>query len=439
MGFDSLSDRLTIAMRNIAGNGKLTDKNMDRMLKEVRSALLDADVNYLVVKDFVARIRKEYEDMEVTPGLDPAEQVVTIVRDAIEEILGKEPAPLEYSSGGITVIMMVGLQGTGKTTSAVKLAKFIRDRQSRKPLLVAADVKRPAAIEQLQTLASTVDVEVFSLGPNVSALETSVKAVDYAKEKGYNTVIIDTAGRLAIDEALMKELTEIRDAVDPEEILLTVDAMTGQSIVHTAETFHEKIGCTGLIVTKFDSDARGGGVFSVRAVTSVPVKFVGSGEKVDDIDIFYPDRVASRILGMGDILTLVEQAQEKIDLKESEASAERMMKGQFTLDDMMVQYKQMRKLGPLSGIMKMIPGLNQFASQIDDDDTDKKMKVQMAIINSMTPEERKDPTKLRGTHKTRIAKGSGTTVNDVNQLINAYVRAKKQMSMLGSMFRGKMF
>ncbi len=439
MAFDSLSDRLTLAMRNIAGNGKLTDKNMDRMLKEVRSALLDADVNYLVVKDFVARIRKEYEDMEVRPGLDPAEQVVTIVRDAIEEILGKEPSPLEYATSGVTVIMMVGLQGTGKTTSSVKLAKFIRDRQSRKPLLVAADVKRPAAIEQLQTFAASVDVEVFTLGHEVSALETSRKAVEYAKEKGYNTVIIDTAGRLAIDEALMKELTEIRDEIDPEEILLTVDAMTGQSIVHTAETFQEKIGCTGLVVTKFDSDARGGGVFSVRAVTSVPVKFVGSGEKVDDIDIFYPDRVASRILGMGDIMTLVEQAQEKIDLKESEESAKRMLEGQFTLDDMMVQYKQMRKLGPLSGLLKMVPGMSQYANQIDDDDTDKKMKVQMAIINSMTPEERRDPTKLRGTHKSRIAKGSGTTVNDVNQLINAYTRAKKQMSMLGSFMKGKMF
>lgn len=433
MAFDSLSDRMTMAMRSIAGKGKLTDKNMDRMIKEVRTALLEADVNYDVVTEFCRDIREKYRSMKVREGLDPAEQVVAIVRDEITRTLGTEAAGLNYADSGLTVILMAGLQGTGKTTSAVKIARLIRDKQQRNPLLAACDVKRPGAVEQLKALASSVQLDAFSLGGKADAVETAKQAASFAREHGYDTLIVDTAGRLAIDQAMMEELAQLKKELKPEEVLLTVDAMTGQSVVRTARTFNEKIGCTGLVVTKFDSDARGGGVFSVRRVTDIPVKFVCTGEKTDDIDVFYPDRMASRILGMGDILTLVEQAEAKIDMKESEESAKRMMKGQFTLDDLMVQYKQMQKLGPLSGIMKMMPGMSQYAGAVNDDATSATIKKQEAIIQSMTPQERRDPTKLRGTHKSRIAKGSGTTVQDVNQLINTYNRMKKQMSMMKSM------
>lgn len=439
MSFDSLSQRMTMALKNIAGKGKLSEKNMDKMLKEVRSALLEADVNYEVTKDFVDSIAKESLGVQVSQGLDPAQEVVKIVHAKLVEVLGTQQATINYALNGLTVIMMIGLQGTGKTTSAAKIAKLIKEKQNRKPLLVAADIKRPAAIEQLEALGKSVGVEVFTLGPETDVITTVKRSLIYAKDKGYDTVIIDTAGRLAIDEELMKELSLIKKEVKPQEVLLTVDALAGQSIVENASRFDKQIGISGLMVTKFDSDARGGGVFSVRAITNVPVKYVGTGEKMDDIDAFYPERMADRILGMGDVMTLIEQAQNKMDMKASEASAKRIMNGEYTLDDMLVQFRQVKKMGSISGILKMVPGMSQLAGQVNDEEADKKMKSQIAIILSMTPSERQDPSGLRGTHKNRIAKGSGTSVNEVNQLINNFERTKKQMSSMKSMMKNNPF
>ena len=357
MAFESLSDRLQKTFKNITGKGKLTEKNMNDMLREVRMSLLEADVNYGVVKDFIARVKEKAMGTEVMTSLNPGQMVVKIVHDEIVDLLGTQDAPLNYKAMGLTTIMMVGLQGTGKTTASAKIANVIKKKQSRNPLLVACDVIRPAAIEQLKTLGETIGVEVFSLGVETKALETAQKAMAYAQEKGYDTVIFDTAGRLHIDEELMQELQDIKAYVHPDDILLTVDAMTGQDIVNVANSFHEQLDVTGLVLTKLDGDSRGGGILSVRAITNVPVKFVGLGEKIEDLDVFHPDRMADRILGMGDILSLVEQAQEKMDMEASAKSANRMMNGQFTLTDMLVQYEQIEKMGSLGGMMKLIPRL----------------------------------------------------------------------------------
>lgn len=432
MAFDSLSERLNKAMRNVAGKGKLTDANMEDMLKEVRLALLEADVNYKIVKDFLNDVREKARGEEVLSSVEPGQQLVKIVHDQIVELLGTNDAEIHYKDHGITSIMMVGLQGTGKTTSVAKIANLVK-KQGRNPLLIAADVIRPAAIEQLQTLGKEIDCEVFTLGTETSALETVKQGMQYAEEKGYDTVFIDTAGRLHIDEALMKELQDINDAVHPDEILLTVDAMTGQDIVNVAQSFNEALPLTGLVVTKFDGDSRGGGVLSVRKITGVPVKFVGEGEKIEDMDVFHPDRMADRILGMGDVVTLVEKAQEKLDMEENEKMAKRMLDGQFTLDDMLKQFEQIKKLGPLSGIMKMLPGMSQYAGMMDDMKADDAMSKTKAIIQSMTKYERAHPEKLRSTMKRRIAKGSGTRVEDVNKLINQFTKMKKAMGQLGYM------
>lgn len=435
MAFDSLSDRLNKAMRNVVGKGKLTDANMEDMLKEVRLALLEADVNYKIVKEFLEEIREKARGEEVLTSVEPGQQLVKIVHDQIVELLGSEDSSINYKQDGITVIMLVGLQGTGKTTSVAKIAKICKEKQERNPMLIAADVIRPAAIDQLKTLGKEIDTEVFSLGESTSAIETVKQGLAYAKEKGYDTVFIDTAGRLHIDEELMDELKKINDLAHPDEILLTVDAMTGQDIVNVAKAFSEALPLTGLVVTKFDGDSRGGGVLSVKKITGVPVKFVGEGEKIDDLSIFHPDRMADRILGMGDVVSLVEKAQEKLDMEENERMAERMMNGQFTMDDMLKQFEQIQKLGPLSGIMKMIPGMNQYAGMLDDSSTSSAMAHTKAIIQSMTPYERAHPEKLRGTMKKRIASGSGTRVDDVNKLINQFNKMKKAMDQLGMMQR----
>lgn len=431
MAFESLSNRLTSAFKHVVGKDRLSEKNMEAMLREIRLALLEADVNYSVVKQFIETIKTEMIGMTVSSALNPAQQVYKIVRDEITRLLGEGNSELTYKANGISTFMVVGLQGTGKTTSVAKMAKLIKNKQSRKPLLIAADVIRPAAIEQLQTLGKQIDVEVFTLGAKRTALDAVTEGMKYAQANGYDTIIIDTAGRLHVDKELMNELTVIKKKVKPEEILLTVDALTGQDIVNVASTFDKALDITGLIVTKFDGDARGGGVLSVKSVTNVPVKFVGVGEKIDDIDIFYPDRMASRILGMGDLETLVEKAEAEFDKELAQKAMEHLMDGTFSLDDMLVQMKQLKKLGPLSGVMKMIPGMNQYASQIDSMDTEGAMKVQEAIINSMTPYERKHPETLRNSHKNRIAKGSGTSVNDVNKLLNSFARSKKMMSQMG--------
>ncbi|MGP1376559.1 MAG: signal recognition particle protein [Bulleidia sp.] len=435
MAFDSLSARMHKALRNVIGKGKLSDANMEDMLKEVRLALLEADVNYRVVKDFLNDVRETARGRDVLNAVEPGEQLVKIVHDELIHLLGEKQAPVQFAQEGMTVLMMVGLQGTGKTTSAAKIAHMLKRKQNRNPLLIAADVIRPAAIEQLQTLGKEIGCEVYTQGPSVAALETVRDGIRYAREKEYDTVLIDTAGRLHVDEAMMRELQDINALVHPQEILLTVDAMTGQDIVHVAESFAEALPLTGLVVTKFDGDARGGGVLSVKAITGLPIKFVGEGEKIEDIDLFYPDRMADRILGMGDVVSFVEKAQEKMDMAESERIAEAMMSGSFTMDDMLSQLEQIQKLGPLGGIMKMIPGFNQYADMIDDAKAGSQMKRTRAIIQSMTKEERQDPSRMRSSMKRRVAAGSGTSLTEVTRCISSYEKMKKVMGTMGRMQR----
>ena len=435
MAFDSLSDRLNKALRNVAGKGTLTDNNMEDMLKEVRLALLEADVNYRIVKEFLDEIRTKSRGEEVLQSVEPGQQLVKIVHDQIIELLGTEEAGLNFVEDGITIIMLVGLQGTGKTTSVAKIARICKEKFNKKVLLIAADVIRPAAIDQLQTLGKEIDTEVFTLGTETPAVETVHQGMEYAEKNGFDTVFIDTAGRLHIDEALMNELKEINELVHPNDILLTVDAMTGQDIVNVAQAFKDALPLTGLVVTKFDGDSRGGGVLSVKKITGVPIKFVGEGEKIEDMDIFHPDRMADRILGMGDVVTLVEKAQEKLDLEEANKMAERMLAGQFTMDDMLKQFEQIQKLGPLGGIMKMIPGMNQYAGMLDEAKASDSMRHMKAIIQSMTLEERAHPEKMRGTMKKRVARGSGRSVDEVNKLINQFGKMKKLMDSMGNMQR----
>lgn len=436
MAFENLSERLGKAFKNITGKGKLTEKNMNDMLREVRMSLLEADVNYGVVKDFISRIKEKAMGQEVLTSLNPGQMVVKIVHDEIVALLGTEDAPVNYKKSGITTIMMVGLQGTGKTTASAKIANLMKKKQGRNPLLVACDVIRPAAIDQLKTLGESIGVEVFSLGVETKALETAKQAMVYAKENGYDTVLFDTAGRLHIDDELMQELSDIKTYVQPDDILLTVDAMTGQDIVNVASSFHEQLEVSGLVLTKLDGDSRGGGILSVRAITNVPVKFVGLGEKIEDLDVFHPDRMADRILGMGDIMSLVEKAQEKMDMEATTKSTNRMMSGEFTLTDMLVQYEQIEKMGSLGGMMKLLPGMGQLAGQIDEAKADNKIKKSKAIIQSMTPEERENPNILRASRKNRIAKGSGVSVADVNRCLNEFEKMKQVMKQFSSLAKG---
>ncbi len=433
MAFDSLSDRLNKTIRNIAGKGKLTDDNMESMLKEVRLALLEADVNYKIVKDFLNDVREKARGEDVINSVQPGEMLVKIVHDELVNLLGNEESELHFKESGITVIMMVGLQGTGKTTSVGKIARICKTKLEKNPLLIAADVIRPAAIEQLKTLGKEIDTEVFSLGTETSALDTVKAGMNYAKENGFDTVFIDTAGRLHIDEELMNELVDIHEYVNADEILLTVDAMTGQDIVNVAKAFTERLPLTGLVVTKFDGDSRGGGVLSVKKITGVPIKFVGEGEKLEDMSIFYPERMADRILGMGDVVSLVEKAQEKMDMEAAEKAMQHMMEGKFDLNDMLLQLEQTSKLGPLSGILKMLPGYSQYSDLIDEAKASDGMKRTKAIIQSMTMYERRNPDKIRSTMKKRIASGSGTSLSEVNKVLNQFEKTKRAMDAIGGM------
>lgn len=437
MAFESLTERLNKAFKNITGKGKLTESNMEEMLKEVRLALLEADVNYGVVKEFLEAVKTKALGQEVYSSLNPSQMVVKIVHEELVALLGEKEVPLQYKENGLTITMMVGLQGTGKTTSVAKIARLAKMKANRKVMLIAADIIRPAAIEQLQTLGKSIDVEVFTQGVETDAVTTVKNGLNYAKEKGYDTVFIDTAGRLHVDEELMNELSKINQLCKPDNILLTVDAMTGQDIVQVAQAFHETLPITGLVLTKLDGDSRGGGILSVRKITGVPVQFVGLGEKIDEMDLFYPDRMADRILGMGDIMTLVEQAQSKMDMKATEATGKRMMEGKFDLQDMLVYLQEVNKMGSLGSIMKLIPGLSQMANQINDAEADKNMRRQKAIIQSMTMEERRDPSLLRSSHKNRIAKGSGCSVQDVNRLLKEYEKLKLAMKQMQAIQSGK--
>lgn len=436
MAFENLTSRLSQTLKDIAGKGTLTKENMNDMLKEVRFALIEADVHPQVVTDFINQIEVEATGQKVLSALNPSEMVVKIVNEQLVSILGEEQASLNLKDNGLTTMMMVGLQGSGKTTSSAKIARYLTQKQDKKVLLVAADMQRLAAVEQLQILGQQVGVEVFSLESGKPE-EVVKSAMQYALSNEFDVMLVDTAGRLHVDEELMDELVTLEKILSPKEILLTVDAMVGQDIVNVATSFKEHLHLSGLMVTKYDGDARGGGILSVRHVTDVPVKFVGTGEKMDEIELFYPERVASRILGMGDILTLIEQAQEKMDIEASEKSAKRMMDGTFTLDDMLIQLEQVNKMGPLSGIMKMLPGgANMMKNMnINDDQSKQQMKKTKAMIQSMTREERNAPNTIRASRRSRIAKGSGTTPTDVNRLLKQYDKMKDQMRMLSRLMK----
>ena len=428
MAFESLSDRLQGAVEKMGKKGKIQEADLKEMMREVRLALLEADVNFKVVKDFVKRVNERALNSEVLQSLSPAQQVVKIVNDELTDLMGGEQVGLNYADNGVTVIMMAGLQGAGKTTTVGKLANLIREQDKRKPLLVAGDVYRPAAINQLQTIGQQLDLPVFSLGTDANPVEIAKQAVAKAEAEGYDTVFIDTAGRLQIDEALMTELKNIKQTVNPDEILLTVDAMSGQEAANVAKTFNEDLDITGVVLTKIDGDSRGGAALSIVSVTGQPIIFTGTGEKLSEIEKFYPDRMANRILGMGDMMTLIEKAQAEFDEQEAERMAEKMKANTFDFNDFLKQMDQMNKLGPLEDIMKMIPGLNKLGGLDQLNIDPKEMARTKAIILSMTPYERENPDDISQSRRRRIAKGSATDLTMVNRLIKQFKQTRDMMS-----------
>ncbi|MDY2889179.1 MAG: signal recognition particle protein [Candidatus Caccosoma sp.] len=427
MAFEGLQDRLQSIFKKISGQGKLTEANMDDMLKEIRIALLEADVNFKVVKHFVNDVKEKAIGQKVISSLTASQMVVKIVKDELVELFGEETKPLNFASSGISTILMCGLNGSGKTTTSAKLAKLLK-KQGKNPLLVAADIYRPAAREQLKTLAKSIDVECFTI-ENESAENIVVKALEYAKEKNNKVVIIDTAGRLQIDEQLMQELVNITNIVNINERLLVIDAMSGQDSVNVANAFNEKVKITGMVMSKLDSDARGGAALSIKYLTGIPIKFITTGEKVDDIEVFHPDRMADRIIGMGDILTLVENVQDKIDEQEAKRQAKKMMQGKYDLEDMLASMEQINKMGSLSKLMKFIPGMPKI-SEDDMSKGEKELKRVKAVIQSMTKEERRHPEILKASRKIRIAKGCAMEVSDVNQVLKKYDQMKEMMKQM---------
>lgn len=425
--FESLEDRLQSVMDKIRGYGKITEENIGEMTREIRLALLEADVNYKVVKEFIANVKEKALGEEVSKSLKPGEMFVKIVKDELVDLLGGEKAPL-YTSGNPSILMLVGLQGSGKTTSIAKLSNYIRKKYKKKPLLVACDVYRPAAINQLEQLGKELNIEVYSEGKN-NPVDISKNAVEYARTHGYDYVLIDTAGRLHIDEELMDELKNITEAVSPDEILLVVDSMTGQDAVHVIEGFNDKLKLTGAILTKLDGDTRGGAALSIRHLTNIPIKFIGVSEKMDGLEEFYPERMATRILGMGDIMSIVEKAESVIDEEVAKKAAKKMQKGDFDLEDFLEQLNQIKKLGPLENIIKMLPGAKKMGLNNVKIDP-KEMAHIEAIIQSMTKEERKNPSILKASRKVRIAKGSGRSVEEVNRLLKQFEEMKRMMKMM---------
>ena len=422
--FESLGDRLQNAIHKIKGYGKITEDNISEMMREIRLALLEADVNYKVVKEFTNTVKEKALGEEVASSINPGDLFVKIVKDELTELLGGESAPLNMN-GNPAILMLVGLQGSGKTTTIGKLANFLRKKHSKKPLLVACDVYRPAAIDQLKQLGKQLNIEVYEEGKK-DPVEIAYNAINYAKENKYDYVLIDTAGRLHVDEELMDELDNIKNKVNPQEILLVIDSMMGQDAINVITGFNDKLPLTGVVLTKLDGDTRGGVALSVRHLTNVPIKFIGVSEKLDGLDFFDPERMAGRILGMGDIISLVEKATESIDEKEAEKTAKKMMQGKFDLEDFLSTMKQMKKLGPLENLLKLIPGAKKMGLnniQIDP----KQMAHVEAIILSMTPKERRNPEIIKASRKTRIAKGSGTSVQEVNKLLQQFDQMKKMM------------
>lgn len=427
--FENLSDRLQDVVHKIKGYGKITEENISEMMREIRLSLLEADVNYKVVKEFTNNVKEKALGEEVNKSLNPGELFVKIVKDELTELLGGENTPLNIS-GNPATLMLVGLQGSGKTTTIGKLANYLRKNNKKKPLLVACDVYRPAAIDQLKQIGKELNIEVYSEGKG-NPVEISRNGIKYAKDNGYDYVLIDTAGRLQIDESLMDELDNIQKEVNPDETILVIDSMMGQDAINVINGFNDKIKLSGVILTKLDGDTRGGVALSVKHLTNLPIKFIGVSEKMDGLTPFYPERMASRILGMGDILSIVEQVQSEIDEKEAEKTAKKMMKGNFDLEDFLNQLNQIKKLGPLENLLKLLPGAKKMG--LNNVNIDPKiMKRTEAIVLSMTLEERRDSSILKASRKKRIADGSGTTVTDVNKLLNQFEEMKKMMKMMGN-------
>lgn len=433
MAFEMLTDKLTAAIQKIRGQKTVTEQDLKETLRDVRLALLEADVNFKVVKEFTTKIKERVQGQKIDPNLTAGQYIVKVVHEELIALLGGEQSKLQFSSNPPTVIMLAGLQGAGKTTSIGKLANYLR-KNGKKPLMVAGDVYRPAAITQLEVIGKELDMPVFSMGSEVSPVTIAQEAIKRANALLCDTVLIDTAGRLHIDEKLMDELKNIKTAVHPDEILLVVDAMTGQDAVTVAEAFNKALGITGLIVTKLDGDARGGAVLSVKSVADCPAKFVGMGEKLDALQPFYPDRMASRILGMGDVLSLIEKAQEAIDVDSAKRLAESMKHNEFTLDMFLDQMKQVKRLGSLESILSMIPGMGKFSKQFEGVDLDgKEVRRLEAIITSMTPKERQNPRIINGSRRKRIAAGCGQRVQDVNRLLKQFEESKKLMKTMQGM------
>ena len=439
MIFESLSDRLQATFKKLRGHGKLTEDDVNEAMREVRMALLEADVNFKVVKQFIKTVKERAIGQDILETLTPAQVVIKIVDEELTKLMGGTQSRLNISPKPPTVIMMVGLQGAGKTTSAGKLGLALK-KQGKRPLLVAADIYRPAAITQLQVLGKQLDIPVFSMEQGTDAVTIAKSSIGYSQSHACDVVIIDTAGRLQIDEKLMQELRDIKSEVHPHEILLVVDAMTGQESVNVAQAFNDALGLDGVVMTKLDGDARGGAALSVKAVTGVPIKFIGLGEKLEPLEPFHPDRMASRILGMGDVLSLVEKAQATFDMEEAKKMEKKLRKDEFTLDDFLAQMQQVKKLGSLDNILGLIPGMGGLKKQLAGQDIDldgKEMRQIEAIIKSMTPKERANITIINGSRRKRIAMGSGTRVQDVNKLLKQFGEMKKMMKKMKKMQKGK--
>ena len=431
MAFENLSDRLQMALRRVTGRGKLNEKDIDEMMRDVRLSLLEADVNYRVVKEFTQNVKEQALGEKILHGLNPGQQVVKIVFDELKRIMGDDASGINLKMQGMSVIMTMGLQGAGKTTAIGKLANYLRKYEKKNPMLIAADIYRPAAVDQLVQIGKQLNVYVHQEGVNKKAWDIVANGLAYAKEHGYDTVIIDTAGRLHIDEDMMEELVKVKQVAKPDEVLLVVDAMTGQDAVNVAKTFHEKLNATGCILTKLDGDTRGGAALSIRHITGVPIKFIGTGEKLDALDVFHPERMAQRILGMGDTLTLIEKVTENIDEDEAMSMVEKLMSNKFNYYDLLKQFKMIKKIGS-SKILGLLPGMKQVREAAKNMD-DKQFEYMEAIIGSMTDEERKNPDLIEKSSKRRerIAKGSGRSVTEVNNLRKTLERQKqvaKQMS-----------
>ena len=431
MAFETLSERLQSALKSVTRKGKLTEKDVDVMMREVRLALLEADVNIKVVREFINEVKEKAVGEAVLKSLTPGQQVIKIVNEELTKLMGDSAAELNFGHAKPAVFMMVGLQGAGKTTHTGKISSYLRKKEKKNPLLVACDVYRPAAVDQLKTIGKQLNIPVYEKGTSMNPVDIAKEAMTYARENGHDLVIIDTAGRLHIDEQLMDELKNIKELVNPQEILLVVDAMTGQDAVNVAQSFHDQLDLTGVVLTKLDGDTRGGAALSIRKITNVPIKFIGLGEKLDTLEVFHPERMASRILGMGDVMTLIERAQENFDEEESMKLADKMMNATYDFNDFLKQMKQMKKLGAFEDILKMIPGVG---NQLKDINIDPKQMARVeAIIYSMTEQERKNPDLINASRKQRIAKGCGCDIAEVNRMIKQFTDMRKMMKKFSSM------